>query len=249
MVIVIGVALLATALSGWDAAVPFAHGSMWSLQELGLAQSLVGMSPDRRLPAWWPVGAGVVTTLMFCLALAPVVRGGVAKEAMPLVWGIAGYFVLMAVLWFFHDRYALPLVVMIVALRLGTRPLVRPKLTLFGLCAFATVSILGTWEHLQYNRALWHAVTWAQRMGVPQRELDGGYVVNGWLLYAHPEHALRTQSGDVLVPWINEGVTQRYAIVNGVPPGARILHTERYRRLLAPSGTLYIVERVSTRAL
>ncbi|HWC02661.1 MAG TPA: glycosyltransferase family 39 protein [Methylomirabilota bacterium] len=244
MVVVVGVGLLATVLVGWNAALPLEHGSTWSLHELAVAESLVGMPPDRRLPAWWPVGARVVTTLMLCLALAPVVRGGVAKDAMPLVWGIAGYFVLTAVLWFFHDRYVLPLLVMVVALRLGTRPLVRPKLALLGLSVFATVSMLGTWDHLQYNRALWNAVTSAQRMGIPQGELDGGYVVNGWLLYAHPEHALRTSTGDVRVPWINEGATQRYAIVNGVPLGARVLHTEGYRRLVAPSGALYLVDRV-----
>lgn len=248
MVIVVGVALLAIALIGWDAPVPLQPGSMWSLQELGLTQSLVGMPPDRSLPAWWPVATRVLTTLMLCLVLAPVVREGLAKEAMPLLWGIAGYFVLMAVLWFFHDRYVLPLVAMVVALRLGTCPLVRPKLAVLGLCAFATVSMLGTWEHLQYNRALWSAVSWAERAGVPRRELDGGYVVNGWLLYAHPEHALRTPTGDVLVPWINEGMIQRYAILNGVPAGVRILHTERYRRLLAPPGILYLVDHVPRRA-
>jgi hypothetical protein len=248
MAIAVGSALLATALIGWHASVPLEHGSTWSLQELGGAQLLVGMPPDRRLPAGWLLGVRVVTTLMFCLALAPVVRGGIAKEAMPLVWGIAGYFVLMAVLWFFHDRYVLPLLVMVVALRLGTQPLVRPKVALLGLCAFATVSMLGTRDHLQFNRALWNAVTWAQRAGVPPRELDGGYVVNGWLQYAHPEHAPRTPTGDVVVPWINDGFTQHYTILNGVPPGARILHTEAYTRLLAPSGTLYVVERVQTRA-
>jgi hypothetical protein len=249
MAIVVGVALLATALIGWDAPLPLEDGSTWSLQELGGTQSLVGMPPDRPLPAWWPVGARVLTTFMLCLVLAPVFRGDLAKEAMPLVWGLAGYFTLMAVLWLFYDRYVLPLVAMVVALRLGTRPLVRPKLAMLGLCAFATVSMVGTWEHLQYNRALWNAVSWAQRTGVAQRELDGGYVVNGWLLYAHPEHARRTSTGDVLVPWINEGVMmQRYAILNGVPAGVRILHTERYRRLLAPSGTLYVVERIPTRA-
>jgi hypothetical protein len=248
MGIVVGVALLAIALIGWDAPVPLQPGSMWSLQELGLTQSLVGMPPDRSLPAWWPVATRVLTTFMLCLVLAPVVRGGLPMEAMSLVWGIAGYFVLMAVLWFFHDRYVLPLVAMVVALRLSTRPLVRPKLAVLGLCAFATVSMLGTWENLQYNRALWNAVSWAEHAGVPRRELDGGYVVNGWLLYAHPEHALRTPTGGVVVPWINEGAIQRYAILNGVTPGVRILHTERYRRLLAPPGTLYLVDHAPTRA-
>jgi hypothetical protein len=248
MAIVVGVALLATALIGWDAPLPLHDGSTWSLRELGGTQSLVGMLPDRPPPARWPLVTRVLTTFTCCLALSPLFRGGLAKEARPLVCGIAAYFVVVAGLWLFYDRYVLPLVAMVVALRLGTRLLTRPNLALLGLFAFATVSMVGTWEHLQYSRALWDAVSWAQHAGIPQRELDGGYVVNGWLLYAHPEHAIRTPTGDVLVPWINDGVTaQRYAILNGVPAGARILHTEGYGRLLAPSGTLYVVDRIPTR--
>jgi hypothetical protein len=33
---------------------------------------------------------------------------------------------------------------------------------------------------------------------------DGGYVVNGWLQYAHPEHAHLDSEG-VSVPWVNGG--------------------------------------------
>ena len=139
---------------------------------------------------------------------------------MPLVWGFAGYFVLMTVLRFFHDRCVLPLLGMVVALRLGTRPVVRAKLALFGLSAFATVSILGTWEHLQYNRALWHAMTWAQRMGVPPRELDGGRRRQRVVAVLTPGACSPDTKRAVLLPWINEGATQRYAIVNGVPSGA-----------------------------
>mgnify|MGYP003694441589 CR=1 FL=1 len=169
-------------------------------------------------------------------------------EAMSLVWGIAGCFVLMAVLWFFHDRYVLPLVAMVVALRLSTRPLVRPKLAVLGLCRLRR-SVCSNLENLHYKRALWNAVSWAEH-AESSEELDGGYVVNGAVAVRAPGTRTSDTDRGRGVPWINEGaMTRSYAILNGVSPGVRILHTERYRRLLAPPGTLYLVDHAPTRAL
>ena len=69
-------------------------------------------------------------------------------------------------------------------------------------------------------------------------------VGNGWLQYAHPEHAARAPDGDVRVPWINVDETLRYRIVNRAPAGARVLHEVAYRRILAPSGRIYIVDQM-----
>lgn len=84
----------------------------------------------------------------------------------------------------------------------------------------------------------------ARRAGIEERELDGGYVVNGWLQYAHPEHAARAPDGDVRVPWINVEETLRYGIVNRAPAGARVLHEVAYRRILAPSGRIYVIDQM-----
>ena len=102
---------------------------------------------------------------------------------------------------------------------------------------------MGTWDHLQYNRALWAAVAWARDTGIDARRLDGGYVINGWLQYAHPEHAERAANGDVAVSDVNGGRPGRYGIVKRLPAGARVLHAVPYRRMLAPSGTLWVVDR------
>ena len=70
------------------------------------------------------------------------------------------------VLWLFYDRYALPLVVMMVALALGSAGIARRGLAVLGVALLATVSGIGTWDHLQYNRAFWNAVTWARQAGI-----------------------------------------------------------------------------------
>lgn len=75
------------------------------------------------------------------------------------------------------------------------------------------------------------------------RDLDGGYVVNGWLQYAHPENADRAPDGDVRVADVNGGPRGRYAVVKGLPAEVRVLHAEPYRRILAPSGQIYVVDR------
>ena len=64
-----------------------------------------------------------------------------------------------------------------------------------------------------YSHALWEAVAWARQAGIEDRQLDGGYVINGWLQYAHPEHATRGPNGDAQVPGVNGGEALRYGIV------------------------------------
>ena len=215
----------------------------WSLRELGGTETLVPPLTAPVQPLGWALALTLVTSLVAALALTPLVRRRPPCEARSLAWGALGYFVLTAVLWMFYDRYLLPLVVIVAALRLGTVGIPRPRLALVGVALLATISGVGTWDHLRYSHALWDAVGWARRAGIADRELDGGYVVNGWLQYAHPEHAARGPHGDVRVPGVNGGEPPRYRIGNDVPPGGRVLHVAPYRRILAPSGRIYVVDR------
>ncbi|MGH7334839.1 MAG: glycosyltransferase family 39 protein [Candidatus Rokuibacteriota bacterium] len=216
----------------------------WSLRELGATEALVPpltTAPVRSLG--WALAAMLVATLLLALTLVPLLRRRSHGEASSLAWGALGYFALSTVLWLFYDRYALPLVVIVAALRLGTAGIPRLRLALVGVAMFATVSGLGTWDHLQYSHALWEAVAWARRAGIEERQLDGGYVVNGWLQYAHPEHASRAPNGDVQVPGVNGGEPPRYGIVKRVPPESRVLHAVPYRRIIGSSGSLYVIDR------
>jgi hypothetical protein len=216
----------------------------WSLRELGATEALVPpltTAPVRSVG--WSVGAMFVATLLLALAFAPVLRRRPRGGTSPLAWGALGYVGLSTVLWLFYDRYALPLVVIAVALRLGTAAIPRRRLALVGVAIFATISGVGTWDHLQYSHALWSAVAWARHAGIEDRHLDGGYVVNGWLQYAHPEHAARGPNGDVQVPDVNGSEPLRYGIVKRVPPDFLVLHAVPYRRIIAPSGSIYVVDR------
>jgi len=222
---------------------------MWSLHELGATEALVPpitLTPIRSLG--WSLAAMFVATVSVALALAPLARSRLRAEARGLAWGALGYFAMSTMLWLFYDRYALPLVAIVIALRLGAAGIPRRRLAMLGVIVLAVVSGAGTWDHLQYSRALWTAVAWAHQAGIDDRQIDGGYIVNGWLQYAHPEHAERTPNGDVSVSDVNGGRPGRYGIVKRPPPGARVLHAVSYRRVMAPSGSLYVIDRVPSAA-
>ena len=243
--LLLGAALAGELLVREGVPAPLDPDFTWSFSELGVAEALV--PPGKATPAP-PPGLALAATLaastLLALALAPLLRRRPPVEARSLAWGALGYFLLTTVLWLVHDRYVLPLVVILAALRLSTAGIQRPRLALAGVAVFAVISGIGTWDHLQYNHALWDAVDWARRAGIEARDLDGGYMVNGWLQYAHPEHARRAPNGDVLVPWVNSGESLRYGIVNGVPAGARVLHVVPYRRIFAPSGSIHVIDQV-----
>jgi hypothetical protein len=236
-------ALSATLVLHQQVRTPLHPEFTWSLRELGGTETLV---PPLEVPGQ-PFGRALAlmlaAVLLLALALAPLLRQRPPRKARSLAWGALGYFVLTAILWMFYDRYLLPLVVLVAALRLATAEIARPRLALVGVALLAAMSVVGTWDHLQYSRALWDAVGWARRAGIADGALDGGYVVNGWLQYAHPEHAPRAANGDVRVPSVNGGEPPRYRIGNDVPSGTRVLHTVTYRRILAPSGSIYVIDR------
>lgn len=216
----------------------------WSLRELGATEALVPpltTAPQRVLG--WALGLMVLASLSLAFVLTPLVRRRPSGAVSTLAWGALGYFAMGTLLWLFYDRYVLPMVVMVAALQVGTVGIPRRRLALAGLAVLAAISFLGTWDHLRYNHAFWGAVAWARQAGVDTGQLDGGYVVNGWLEYAHAEHAARGPNGDVQVPGVNGGPEPRYGIVKVVPPGAHVLHVVPYRRVLAPSGRIYVIDR------
>jgi hypothetical protein len=241
--LLVGTGLAAALVLGARFRGPLDPEFTWSLRELGATEALVPPLVTPTQPFGWALGLTLVATVLLALALTPLVRRRLPRPATGLAWAALGYVVLTGALWLFYDRYMLPLVVIVTALRLGTVGIQRLWPAWLGVALFAVISVVGTWDHLQYSRALWDTVSWARQRGIPDRDLDGGYVVNGWLQYAHPEHAARAPNGDVLVSWVNGGPLPRFGIANVVPAGTRVLHVVPYRRILARSGTLYVVDR------
>jgi len=190
------------------------------------------------------------------------------------LWIMLGYLAMIAVLWLDYDRYALPLIpAAILALLAGgarsaqarsaparpvtgpssqgedvngasPAPMLRPGIAAVLLTGFGALSLIGVRDHLAYNAALWQAVAEARQMGAKDSEIDGGYMVNGWLQYAHPENAHREKDGHILIPWLNaEDLVLPYRISNREEPGWKVLKSIPYRRWLSPSGEISILVR------
>jgi hypothetical protein len=188
----------------------------------------------------------VVGWASFAVFLATLFRRCYQPGEAFLAWLLVGHFLLMAILALFYDRYALVLIPPALALILAGAPAFRPAVAVPLVALFGVVAVVGTWDHLRYNATLWEAVDELHRMGVPDSEINGGYTVNAWLQYAHPESAHRDEEGRAVVPWVNEdraGDLLRYHVANAPRDGWKTLKSFPYTRWLGPSGKIYILTR------
>ena len=220
---------------------PLTYASTWALGELGATESLVPNAVPV-VPPWLPWSIAPLALVSGAVVMSAVWQRSHTPASVFLAWVAVGNLLLIATLWFFHDRYSLPLVPVVIALFLSAAPIRRPRWAIAVIVLLGCWSLVGVRDHLSYNAAVWRAVDDLRRGGVPVSEIDGGYVVNGWLQYAHPDQAARDVNGNVMVPWINEGGTLRYQISNSPVVGRRIIATVPYSRWLGRSGALYVLE-------
>jgi MFS family permease len=221
---------------------PLAARETWALEELGATEPLVPSFEVLSQPGWLVWSVTAATFASFALLLAGLARRPGREQAF-FWWLIAGDFLLIALLWLFYDRYALPLLPLFMAVLLSTGELHRPRLAVILVSVMGLYSFIGVRDHLSYNRALWQAVDVALRY-TSISQIDGGYIVNGWLQYAHPENAPRDENGAVAVPMMNvEGGTSPYRITNHPLSGYRVIRSIPYRRWLGRSGSIYLLER------
>jgi Dolichyl-phosphate-mannose-protein mannosyltransferase len=220
---------------------PLTTGQTWSPGELGMTESLVLDYDKPEEAAWW---VWVVTAVTIGSASVVVARS-VRRPAVPdtfLLLQIVGQFLLIGLLWLFFDRYALALVPVAMVLALRGGPIVRPRVTAALIVAMGLVALVGVRDHLAYNRALWMAVEHLQSIGIAAADFDGGYVVNGWLQWAHPEHARRDAAGAVAVPEVNVSATVPYRISNQAKPGWKVVASFPYTRWVGRSERVYVLE-------
>jgi hypothetical protein len=240
----LGFVFLALVLTDRPYIPPLSSGSTWAFFELGATEPLVPGFQPPAFPSWWRALVIFVAGGSTAIFLATLPRRFSHPGEAFLGWVTLGHFLLMAILWLFYDRYALVVLPSAIGLLLtgGISP--RPLPTLVFLVLFGGVSVVGVRDHLQYNQALWQAVALLRQRGVPDADIDGGYIVNGWLHYAHPHNAPRDERGNILVPGLTTARNPlRYVIANRFLPQWRVVTTMPYQRWWGRSGTIYILER------
>ncbi|MCC6849904.1 MAG: glycosyltransferase family 39 protein [Deltaproteobacteria bacterium] len=232
-------------------AVKFAHTA--TFEELGAARPLLQGAPPRD-PA--RAAATLVATALG-LAAAAILLARVAAALRPggrlrrAEWACVGGFGLASfglcfVLWFFYDRYYLPLVMAGAVLALGdTTAPVAPWRRGLAAAAFALVAladVTGTRDMLAYARAVGATAAELRAAGVPELALDAGYAENGWRLYAHPERLPAGKTPELDVPHVTaraDGLP--WVIANAPLPGYRVLRTVAVPTWWAYTDRLYVL--------
>lgn len=209
---------------------PLRPRAIWSLAELGGARALVRgevAAVGRTAPMVRAllVGPALFAQVVLAAALGQKLVRWSRRQAEPAdVVILAGLFYVgvVVVLWFFADRYYLPLLP--AALLLLAPRLERVRWTTWAAVALlAAVAISGTRDELAYSRALWRGISWLRAKGVPPAAIDAGYPANGWLLYAHPENLAARMRAGRNVPWVTSREQRPYTLANRPLAGYRLL--------------------------
>jgi hypothetical protein len=219
---------------------PLHSGSTWSWRELGYVD--VANRPALPPPAWlmYPLAGIAVVSFAAALAHLPRPRGDAANVL--LAWQALGHVLIIAILWLCYDRFLLILLPIAIVF-LVRAPLPRPRWSVALVIPLAVICLVGTRDHLAYNRALMDAVAWVRAHGAPPREISAGYAQNAWLQYAHPENAPRDPAtGRPIVPGFTTDLVPRYEISDHPLPDTVTLHTVPCRRWLGPDAGVYVLE-------
>ncbi len=218
---------LATAIVGlatWAAVgrlpLPMPDWSTWSLQDLGGGRVLIGGAAPTS--AWSAraapevIAVGLVSAAAMGMAivamLVPITRDR-AVVLVPLAAAIA----VTNALWLYNDRYYLILLPPLAtiagwwAARASARGWIVavPVLVLF----FA-IDLTGTRDMLDVNEVATAAVRDLEASGVPPWEIDGGWALNGWRLWAHPEHLKPGTDRQYGVPFVTSNEQTPYLIAS-----------------------------------
>jgi hypothetical protein len=242
IVMVVLCAGVATALSGGQSHVPpLTADQTWGPGELGATEPLVPDYAEPGASAGWVWFVTAVTLASASVLVERSVRRFDTPDTF-LLLQVFGHLLLIALLWLTYDRYALVLVPVALVLTLRGGPIVWPRITGALVIVMGLVSLVGVRDHLEYNRALWTAVAHLETIGIAPADFDGGYVVNGWLQYAHPERARRDPTGAVQVPGVSASATTLYRISNLARPGWKVVASVPYTRWATRSGRVYVLE-------
>jgi hypothetical protein len=224
---------------------PMFQDSFWTLREIGRTEMAVPGDTIPPAPAFGAWAGSILGAALCSVLLAGMIRRPSRDRAEPfLAWLIAGHLFLIALVWLIFDRYILVIAPPMIALALCGRTIQRPALAGMLVGLLATVSMTGVRDHLAYNAATWQGIEELRRIGARDTEINGGYVVNGWLQSTHPDSAPRNVRGRILAPWYvpEEEAAFRYEVSNSPQPGRRVLKTIPYTRWLGRSGSIYLLE-------
>jgi dolichyl-phosphate-mannose-protein mannosyltransferase len=207
---------------------PLPEGQTWSLRDIAARSMLDGsvaasgwslrVTPLVELLGLLIVGALVVIVIRRCLRPA-----GSGER---VVFALAGLQLLcINALWLYNDRYYVVFAPMMAIV--GAQALERNRLgqgVAAGLLiVWAGIAISGTRDMLAFNGTCASVTQELEASGIPPWDIDAGYPLDGWRLYAHPEHLPPGANRQSDVPFVTSSLPTHYSITNSPLPQSEVL--------------------------
>jgi hypothetical protein len=216
------------------------------LNELGASRSLIhGEAPLRRLPVWaMTAGVGVVlvSTLVLLAQFGAALRSTRIEARIVAVTTLFQFGAAMA-LWLYYDRYYLPLLPGAIWLLVNVIDGMRgSRGVLAAVCLVsAVIAVTGTIDAFRFHVAVVAARDSLVRQGVPAAEIDAGYPLNGWWLYAHPENLPPSWRPESDVSFVTTSRRLPYVIANSPRPGYSVIRVITWSPLWAAADRVYVL--------
>ena len=209
---------------------PLLNGQTWSLHDIAARMMLGGPVESRE----WALRAVPLVKLtgLFCVAALLVI--GATRWLPPSCWtrthlliGVLAVLQVVCIngLWLYNDRYYVvlaPLVAIVVAQALDLDRRAKWIASLL-LVAWAGIAISGTRDMLAFNDAAATLEREIEASGVPRWDIDAGYALDGWDLYAHPENLPAGADRRYQVPYVTSDGPTHYSITNSPLPNSEVL--------------------------
>lgn len=221
------------------------HGEILSLNELGASRPLIhGPAGARALPPpalITVVGIALVSAVVLLARFAGALRS-TRLDARIVAFNILFQFAAVEALWLYYDRYYLPLLPGLIYLLVNA---LDGKMSRVALAATvlvsAGISVTGTIDNFRYNGAVVAARESLLRQGAAAAEIDAGYALNGWWLYAHPENLPAGWRPESDVPFVTTSRRLPYVVANSPLAGYSVIRTVTWSSLWAVSDHLYVL--------
>jgi hypothetical protein len=207
---------------------PLPDGQTWSLRDIAARSMLDGNVEASR----WSLRVTPLVGLLGLLTVGALVVIGVRRclqrtnRSERVVFALAVLQVVcINALWLYNDRYYVvfaPLLAIVGAQALD-RDNLGQGLAAGLLIVWAGIAISGTRDMLAFNDTCARVAGELEASGIPPWDIDAGYPLDGWRLYAHPERLPPGANRQSDVPFVTSNRPTHFSITNSPLPQSEVL--------------------------
>ncbi len=207
---------------------PLPDGQTWSLRDIAARSMLDG----NVAASSWSLRVTPLVELLGLLTVGALVVIGLRRYLQRTNRSERVVFALVLLqvvcinaLWLYNDRYYVvfaPLLAIV-----GAQALDRDNLgqgvAAALLIVWAGIAISGTRDMLAFNDTCARVAGELEASGIPPWDIDAGYPLDGWRLYAHPEQLPPGADRQSDVPFVTSNRPTHYSITNSPLPQSEVL--------------------------